>query len=74
MISRLKDLTEKGLVNDEVEELEDIIAEEIEKHVKEESFYELPTNEISKIIKKSEIGDDVLLCDVISKMNKNKGE
>ena len=73
LISKLKTLIEEGGSKDIIEEYEDVVAEEIEKFVKEESFYELPTNEILKIIGKSEIGDVELLCEVISRMIESKG-
>ena len=74
-ITELKTLIEKGKRTKKVEACEDVVAEEIEKYVKEDSFYELPTNEILKIVIKSEIDDIDVLCELISRMrSKKRGE
>ena len=45
LIAKLKPLIEEGWSKDRMEEYEDVVADEIEKFVKEkESFFELPTN------------------------------
>ena len=74
LISKLKTLIREGGSKDEIEKIKDAIAEEIEENVKEESFYELPTNEILKIIGKSEIEDFKLLYEVIPRISVSKGE
>ena len=74
LISKLKTLVEEGVSKERIEVCEDAVAEEIEKYIKEDNFYELPTNEIMKIIGKSEIGDIDILCELISIMHVNKGE
>ena len=74
LISLLKTLIEEGGNKDKIEAYEDAIVEEIEKYVKEESFYELPTDEILKILRKSNIEDVDLLCEVISRIIASKGE
>ena len=77
LISKLKTLVEESGSKEIMEGYEDVISEEIEKYVKEEKFYELPTNEIFQIIGKSDIGDigDIdFLCEVISKIHKKKGK
>ena len=74
LISKLRNLIEEGGSKKKVAAYEDVIVEEIEKYVKEESFYELPTKEILKIVEKSEIDDIELLCEFISRMNVKKGE
>ena len=74
LISKLKSLIEEGCNKKKVEAYEDVVVDEIEEYVEEEVFYELPTNEIMKIIGKSEIGNIDVLCDFISRMNANKGE
>ena len=74
LISKLKTLIEEGGSKDRIEGYEDVIEEEIEKYVKEKSFYELPTNEVLKIVGKSEFEDLELLYEVISRMCECKGE
>ena len=79
LISKHKTHTEKDGNDDKtefavvegVEEYENIV-EDIENYVKKESFYELPMKKILEIIGKSDIDDDDLLCEVISKMNAKK--
>ena len=55
LIAQLKTLIERKCNKEEYEEHEDLIIEEIGKFIDEEKFYELPTNEILKIISKSNI-------------------
>ena len=74
VIPKLKALIEKGGPKKKIEAYEDVIVEEIEEFIGEESFFELPTNEILKIIGKSENEDVEFLCELISKMSENKGE
>ena len=74
MISKLKTLVEEGVSKERIEVCEDAVAEDIEKYVKEDIFYELPINKILKIIGKSDIGDIEVLCELISRMCVNKGE
>ena len=74
LISKLKAHIEKGGNKKKTDAYEEAVVEGIEKFAKEESFYELPTNEILKIIGKSEIEDIKLLCEVVSRMSENKGE
>ena len=74
LISKLKTLIREGGSKDEIEKIKDAIAEEIEENVKEESFYELPTNEILEIIGKCEIENLELLCGAISRMRTKKGK
>ena len=74
LISKLNDIIEEGASNDKVEACEDVIINGIEKYIKEEHFYDLPINEILKIIGKSELDDIKLLLDVISRMSEKKGE
>ena len=79
LISKHKTHTEKDGNEDKTEfavakgaeEYENIVGD-IENYVKEESFYELPTKKILEIISKSDIDDDELLCEVISRMNAKK--
>ena len=74
MISRLSTLLNEGGTKDKIETCEDIIAEEIIEYTKEDSFYELPTNEILKIIGKSCIENAEIIFNIIIKMRENKGE
>ena len=50
LISKLKTLIEESGSKERIEAYEDVVAEEIEKYVKEEKFYELQTNKILRII------------------------
>ena len=52
LISKLKTLLEKGGSEKKVEAYEDVIIEDVNEFLGEEHFYELPTNEIIKIVKK----------------------
>ena len=74
LISKLKTLIDEDGDKDRMEAYEDAIEEEIEKYVKVESFYKLPTNKILKIFGKGEIRDTELLCEFISRMCEKKGE
>ena len=74
LISQLKTLVEEGGSKERIETLEYLAVDSIESFVKEESFFELPTNEVLRIIAKSEIRDIELLNEVISRMLKKKGE
>ena len=51
---------------------EDLVIESIAEFAKEDRFYSLPTSEMLEIIKRSNIEDVELLCDIISKMSENK--
>ena len=73
LITKLKKLIEEGGSEEDVEALEDAVAYEIEKFVKEECFYELPTNEILKIVEKSNIADVESHCELVSRMSASKG-
>ena len=73
-ISTLRNLVETGGHEETVEEYEDIVVERIKEFVREESFYDLPTNEILKIIGACNIEDIRLLCELASRMSANKGE
>ena len=72
--SRLNILLSEGASNERIEAHEELIIDEIEKHVKDASFYSLPTEEIVRIIEKSSINDAKLLMELIRNMNKNKGK
>ena len=74
LIFQLKSLIEEGGSKDKIGTLEDYIAEDIGNYVKEESFYELPTSEILKIIGKSKTENVQLLYEIVSRMSKSKGE
>ena len=67
----LSEINEGG---DAKEKYEDSLIESIEKAVKEEKFFELPTKEIMKIIEKSDIEDILVLREIVSGMSKKKGE
>ena len=68
-ISRLTKLISEGK---NVEDFESYVAESIEEFVREDDFYSLPTDEILRIIGKSNIEDTELLCEIISKMSETK--
>ena len=55
------------------ESIEESIAESIEEALKGELFFSLPTNEIVKIIQKSDISKAVICSNIISKMYEAKG-
>ena len=74
VITKLSDLLVKNTNHKKIEACEEIIIESIEEAVKDDCFYELPTNEIIKLIGESQIYDVDMLCDVISKMNEFKGD
>ena len=73
-ISRLDILLSEGASNERIEAHEELIINEIEKHVKDASFYSLPTEEIVRIIEKSSINDAKLLMELTRNMSKNKGK
>ena len=74
LISEFFKLLSEGETGEKIESYEDLIIEEIEKHVKDASFYSLPTEEIVRIIEKSSINDAKLLNELTENMNKNKGK
>ena len=74
LVSKLKKIIEEGVNKERIRRFEDVIIESIDEFVKEDVFYELPTNEILKIIKKSEIENAELLYEIISRMCAIKGE
>ena len=74
VISKLSKLLYEGETGEKIESYEDLIIEEIEKHVKDDSFYSLPTEEIVRIIEKSSINDAELLMELTQNMSKNKGK
>ena len=74
VISKLNILLTEGAADDRIEDLEDLIIGEIEKFVKEDSFYSLPTEEIVRIIEKGRIDDAELLIELTGNMSKNKGK
>ena len=59
---------------DENSTLEEYAAEDIDELIEEYRFYELPTSIILRIIKKSKIRDVALICELVSRMVKSKGE
>ena len=74
VISKLSKLLYEGETGEKIESYEDLIIEEIEKHVKDASFYSLPTEEIVRIIEKSSINDAKLLMELTGNMSNNKGK
>ena len=74
VISKLSKLLYEGETGEKIESYEDWIIEEIEKHVKDASFYSLPTEEIVRIIEKSSINDAKLLMELTGNMSNNKGK
>ena len=74
LYSKLKKFLKEGGSEGKVEECENSIIDEIEKHIKDDYFYSLPTEEILKIISKSNIEDVELLCELIYRMSEIKGE
>jgi hypothetical protein len=56
-----------------VKVVEECIVESIEEVIEEELFFSLPTKEIIKIIKKSDISDAETYSNIISKMSETKG-
>ena len=74
IISKLSKLLSEGASNESIEAHEELIIDEIEKHVKDASFYSLPTEEIVRIIEKSSINDAKLLMELTQNMSNNKGK
>ena len=74
IISKLSSLIDESGSIDKINTYEDVLIESIEEIISEESFYELPTNEILKIIEKSDIQDTKLINLLSTKMNKHKGK
>ena len=57
-----------------IDKFENVIVESMDKIVAEDSFYSLPTNEILKILQKSDADSIALLSSIVTKMSKKKGE
>ena len=63
IISMLSSLLNEGSKTEKIKWSEDIIIESVDEFVEEDCFYELlPTKEILKIIKESEISEVGQLC------------
>ena len=73
LIAKLSLCLNEGDNEAKVEAIEKDIAESIEEAIKEELFFSLPTNEIVKIIQKSEISHAETYINIISKMCEAKG-
>ena len=74
LISKTIALLNEGGRKDILESYEELIVDELEEYIEGNLFFELPTNEILKIIDKSNIEDIDQICSFISKMNENKKE
>ena len=74
MISKLATIINEGGNNDQVRVCEELIADELEEYVQQKHFFELPTNEILKIVDKSDIENIDLICSIITKMSESKKE
>ena len=74
IISKLNILLSEGASNERIEAHEELIINEIEEHVRDASFYSLPTEEIVRIIEKSSINDPELLMELTQNMSKHKGK
>ena len=74
LISELLELNQKGGDQKRVDEIEKEIAISLDDYAEENDFYNLPTKQISEIIEKCRTEDAVLICAIISKMNKYKNK
>ena len=74
MIAKLASLLEENGDKEIIMNYENVVIDSIDEFCKEDTFYELPTNEILKIIGKSNIENIELLCEIITKMNESKGD
>ena len=74
LISELLELNKNGRNQRRVDEIEEEIASSIDDYINENDFFNLSTNEISKIVGKSGTDDADLICDIISKINERKNE
>ena len=73
-ITKIALLLDEGGNEAKVESIEKFIAESIDEAVEEELFFTLPTNEIIKIIQKSDVSNVETYSSIISRMCKAKGE
>ena len=74
LISKLTALLNEGGNKDRIEEFEEIIIDELDDYVERKLLFELPTNEILKIVDKSDIESVDQICSIISKMSESKKE
>ena len=74
LISKLAALLNEGGKKDKIETCEELIADDIENYIEEKLLFELPTNEILKIVDKSNIENVEQICSIISKMSETKKE
>ena len=72
-VEKLSRLLEKGENKDAIEAYEALFSDSIDKYGRDDDFYELDPKEILKIIKKSEIKDVDLFCEIINRMDENMG-
>ena len=74
LISKLTTLLNEGGRKDKIETYEELIIDGLEDYVEENLLFELPTNEILKIIDKSNFKSVDQICSIISKMCESKKE
>ena len=73
-ISKFIRCISKGGSESRIRGYEEAIIEDLEDYLKEENFYDLPTTEIVKIIRESQITDEDLLDEIFQKTKEAKGE
>ena len=71
VISRLSTVIKEGK-SKKIERYEEVLIDSFDEAMKEESFYELPTNEILKLIERNNIESIETIFEIISRMNKSK--
>ena len=67
LISKLTTLLNDGENKDQIKVFEEMIVDEIEEYVEQKHFFQLPTNEILKIIDKSDIENIDLIAQLLHK-------
>ena len=67
-------LLNEGGSKDKIESYEDLIVADLKDYVERKLLFELPTNEILKIVDKSNIEDVEQICSIVSKMSESKKE
>ena len=72
-ISKLSLMLNEGGDKSKIEFAEEVLVDSIEETIKEDDFYSLPMNEITKIVEKSHLNDASMLKSLVSKLSEIKG-
>ena len=73
-IKKLSSLLDSGKKGSKLKSYKEVLGENIEETIEEESFFQLPTKEILDVVSMSNTRDIDLIREIVSQMNKTKSE